>query len=371
MRKYKKLFSLTASLSTIKKISLTQFRNYTSAIFDLSAPVVSITGLNGVGKTNLLDAVYYLCYTKSYFTGYQQQLARHGTEGFRIEGVFKEDQVQETISCKWQSGKKEILQNGVLCENVKDYIGRHTAVMVAPDDMQLINEGSEVRRKWIDGILGQCDKQYLESLIQYQQVLSQRNAWLKMNALKAQPDFTLIDFYDKVLADHGTYIHQQRSRFITAFKPLLSRFYEKLSGNKEEIYLYYRTEADEKTLVTLLKESLGNDIRMQRTLKGIHKDDLDFHLNGKMIRQFGSQGQKKSYLFALKLAQWSYLQTLLGKTPVLLLDDIFEKLDYKRLEALWSIIKEENFEQVIFTDTERDRADMIVDDQSLVQNILL
>lgn len=324
-----------------------------------------------MGKTNLLDAVYYLCYTKSYFTAYQQQLARHGTDGFRIEGFFEEGEMCETVSCKWQNGKKEILQNGVLCENVKDYIGRHTAVMVAPDDMQLINEGSELRRKWIDGILGQCDKYYLESLMRYQQALSQRNAWLKMNALKAQHDFTLIDFYDRILAEHGTYIYQQRSRYISAFKPLLSRMYEKLSASKETIDLLYRTEVAEKDMAALLKESLGNDIRMQRTLKGIHKDDFDFYLNEKLIRQFGSQGQKKSYLLALKLAQWCYLQTVLGKAPILLLDDIFEKLDHQRLEALWHIIKEENFEQVIFTDTELDRANKLVDDMNMVQNILL
>ncbi len=358
-------------MSTIRKIALTHFRNYRSATFEFSAPVVSITGLNGAGKTNLIDAVYYLCYTKSYFTGYQQQLAYHGTDGFRLEGDFENGLLSETVSCKWQNGKKEIYRNGVLCEQVKDYIGKHTAVMVAPDDMQLINEGSEQRRKWIDGMLGQCDKQYLESLMHYQQALTQRNAWLKMNALKAQHDFTLIDFYDRILTEHGMYLHQQRSRFIAVFKPLLHSVYEKISGRREEINLHYRTEVEQKSMAALLKESLGNDIRMQRTLKGIHKDDLDFYLNDKMLRQFGSQGQKKTYLFALKLAQWSYLNKVLGQTPVLLLDDIFEKLDYKRLEALWTLIKEEKVQQVIVTDTEKDRASRLFDTGWEVKHILL
>lgn len=314
-----------------------------------------ITGANGSGKTNLLDAIYYLCYTKSYFTAYQQNVVQAGMDGFRVEGVFERNDRKELVICKWKQGKKELTCGGVEIDRIADYIGKYAAVMIAPDDMELINDGGEVRRKWVDGILGQTDKTYLESLMQYQRVLQQRNAWLKQQFQNPSADSITLDFYNEQLAATGTYIHQRRKIFIDAFLPLLDKYYHELCGGREMIRMVYESDLAQKPLTQWFKESLQQDLRMQRTTRGIHKDDWAFLLGDALIRQFGSQGQKKSYLFALKLAQYAYLSKELGHLPVLLLDDIFEKLDQNRIVALLRIIRSKDFGQVLLTDTHAER----------------
>lgn len=355
MRIYKRFRSAQLRLNTLQKITLIQFRNYSQAVFRFQAPVTCITGPNGSGKTNLLDAVYYLCYTKSYFSNNQQLSARSGTDGFRVEGTFGNENRQELIACKWQAGKKELTADGVPYERMTDHIGKYAAVMVAPDDLELINGGSELRRKWVDSILCQTSRDYLECLLQYQRVLQQRNAWLKMEAMRPSSDDVSLDFYNQQLSSAGTFIYEQRKAFLERFLPLVNPFYHQLSGGKEEISILYTTDLDQKPLAQWLGEGLQHDLRLQRTLRGIHKDDWDFRLGDALVRQFGSQGQKKSFLFALKLAQYRYLATELGSLPVLLLDDIFEKLDQSRIEALLRIIRGPGFGQVLLTDTHRQR----------------
>ena len=347
--------NLASALNTINKITLLQFRNYNSAVFDFTAPVTCITGANGSGKTNLLDAVYYLCYTKSYFSAYQQNCAQNGTDGFRVTGAFNFDGRQEAISCKWQAGKKEVFNNDVLYEKITDHIGRYSAVMIAPDDIELVNGGSELRRKWVDGILSQVDKNYLEKLIRYQRLLLQRNAWLKLQAVKPAKDNTELEYYDTGLAEDGTYIFEHRRAFLAAFIPLLTDFYHQLVKGKESITVVHTSDLVQKPLAAWLHQGLEHDLRYQRTLRGIHRDDWDFRLNGMQLKQFGSQGQKKSFLFALKLAQYAYLRKAQGHLPILLLDDIFEKLDQDRMEALLHIIRSDGFGQVILTDTHPER----------------
>jgi DNA replication and repair protein RecF len=342
-------------LNTIKKISLVQYRNYTSSSYDFQAAVTCITGPNGSGKTNLLDAVYYLCYTKSYFTSLQQNSVQNGMDGFRLTGTFHKDDRDETISCKWKAGKKELFKDNVPYEKITDHIGAYAAVMIAPDDTELINGASELRRKWIDGILSQTDRAYLERVMRYQRILLQRNAWLKMNADRQPADSTELEYYDRELASDGAYIYEQRKAFLLEFLPLLEDFYHRLSGGKEPILVTYTSDLDQKTMAEWLRYNLQYDFRYQRTLKGIHKDDWDFGLNGMALKQFGSQGQKKSFLFALKLAQYAFLSKKQGHLPILLLDDIFEKLDQNRMEALLRIIRGEGFGQVILTDTHSER----------------
>lgn len=354
MRIYKNFRSFPC-LATIKKITLLQFRNYASGTFTFPAAVTCITGLNGSGKTNLLDAVYYLCYTKSYFSAYQQNCVQKGTDGFRVEGVFEQKERTEIISCKWKQGKKEIFADGVEYERPTDHIGKYAAVMIAPDDMELINDGSEQRRKWVDSILGQTDREYLERLMRYQRVLMQRNAWLKMHANTVNPNYIELEYYNQQLAADGTYIHECRKRFLNGFLPVLNEFYAHLSGDKELINVSYESDLLNSALDKLLGESLQHDMRLQRTLKGIHKDDLLFVLQDAPIKNYGSQGQKKSFLFALKLAQYRYLSHQLGHLPILLLDDVFEKLDQSRMEALLKLIRTDDFGQVILTDTHAQR----------------
>lgn len=342
-------------LKILKKITLTQFRNYSAAAFRFSGRIICISGPNGSGKTNLLDAIYYLCYTKSYFSAYQQNSAQNGTDGFRVMGEFDCTGTDEVIACKWKQGKKEVFANEVEYEKVTDHIGKYAAVMIAPDDLELINGGGEERRKWVDSILCQADKAYLEHLITYQRILQQRNAWLKQEALRPRGDFTQLEFYDDKLVQSGTYIYQGRQAFLQELLPLLNKYYHELSQGKEELGVAYRSNLHDDILVNLLKNGLRQDLHMQRTLKGIHRDDWDFSLNALPLKQFASQGQKKSYLFALKLAQYAYLESIQGNMPILLLDDIFEKLDTTRIKALLNIIKTEGFGQVFLTDTDKNR----------------
>lgn len=342
-------------MSTIKNITLVQYRNYSSAEFAFNSPVTCITGANGSGKTNLLDAVYYLCYTKSYFTPYQQNTVQQGLDGFRVGGIFQNSGKEEAISCKWKQGKKEVTADGVDYEKVNDHIGKYAAVMIAPDDMELINDGSELRRRWVDGILGQTNREYLEKLMHYQRVLLQRNAWLKIHSINPPSDNTELEYYNRELAASGTYLHDCRKLFTSQFIPLLESYYRELSAGKEQVSLSYDSHLAQKPLADWLKADLQHDLRMQRTLHGIHKDDFIFMLGGHPLKTFASQGQKKSYLFAMKLAQYAWLRSQLGHTPILLLDDIFEKLDQQRMEALLRLISTDDFGQVILTDTHPDR----------------
>ncbi len=347
---------VTARLATLRKIRLTQYRNYPSAAFTFSAPIVCITGSNGSGKTNLLDAIYYLCYTKSYFTATQQNSAQQGFDGFRIEGVFEHatDGFEEIV-CKWKAGKKEVFHDDVPYEKVTDHIGRYAAVMIAPDDLEIVNGGSDVRRKWMDGILCQTDKTYFDHLLQYQRVLIQRNAWLKMYGLNPPSATAELEYYNAQLAFLGKYLHDGRDRFVREFLPLLEEFYRKLSSGMECISLHYQSDQYAQPLLQALEASMHNDCRLQRTTRGSHKDDLTFVFDGKDLKTFGSQGQKKTYLFALKLAQHAFLTNQLHFSPILLLDDIFEKLDQQRMEALLRILEGGAFEQVFLTDTHANR----------------
>ncbi len=346
---------LQPSAIKIEKIALVQFKNYTQAAFHFGSNITCITGANGSGKTNLLDAVYYMCYTKSYFSASQQSNIKQGFEGFRVSGVFKKNESEYKVSCKWKGGKKEIVNNDAVLEKPTDHIGSFAAVMIAPDDIELINGGSEERRRWVDSILSQTDKQYLEYLLLYQKVLQQRNAWLKLYAVQNNGDFTALEYYDMQLVKAAAFMHAARLDFMKAFMPFLTEYYSALCAAVELPFIGYASDLDRGNYQDLLKSSLEHDIRYQRTLKGLHKDDWEFLLDGKSLKQMGSQGQKKTFLFALKLGQYAYLSYKMQAKPILLLDDVFEKLDQNRMAALLRIIQTPDFGQVLLTDTHVDR----------------
>ncbi len=294
-----------------------------------------------------------------------------GTDGFRVEGFFEKNGVNEKISCKWAEGKKEIYANDIIYEKPSDHIGKYASVIIAPDDIELINGASEQRRKWVDSILGQTDMLYLENLLTYQKVLLQRNAWLKQQNTAPSIDRAALDFYNEKLVETGNYIHQKRAEFIDLFLPVLQKLYTQLCNGKEQVQIIYETDLSEKKLAAWLESSFQQDIRLQRTSRGLHKDDWDFILNTSVLKNFASQGQKKSFLFALKLAQYEYLRTHHHNNPILLLDDIFEKLDQKRAEALFQMIQHPDFGQVLLTDTHIERVKIAFGDKNSIDFINL
>lgn len=343
-------------LVLLRNISLYRFRNYADAEFSFSKPVTCICGKNGSGKTSLLDAIYTLCYTKSYFSSSVAPTVMSGFDSFRIAGQFsKGDSGAIPVICKYQAGKKEFSCGGSVYETLSEHIGKYAAVMVAPDDIELINEGSEARRKFMDGILGQCYPEYLEALIRYQKTLQQRNAWLKQYNKSKPGEDGLLAYYDEILDACASILYNKRRQWIGLFAPLLQDYYDRLSGGSEPVALHYETSLGKEALKVTLEKYLDDDIRYQRTMRGAHRDDLSFRLNGLSLRNFGSQGQKKSFLFALKLAQYAFLQERMQQKPLLLLDDVFEKLDQTRMESLLSIIRGPQFGQVMLTDTHEDR----------------
>ena len=333
----------------LQSISLTQFRNYTQQTFEVDTAVVAISGNNGIGKTNLLDAIYYLCFTKSYFQNKEINNVQRGKDGFRIEGTFGKGTEKSKTVIGWREGKKKIEENDILVEKITDYIGTHTALMIAPDDIELINGSGTQRRKFFDGLLAQADGKYLEQLLQYQKVLQQRNAYLKQGAYPL--DFSLIDVYDQQLAISGAYLIERRIECSTVFPEMVERFYGEIAQHEENIGIYYESSiAVPAQLLELFRYNRAKDIEAKRTTAGPHLEDWRLELDLLPYRSHASQGQKKSLLVSMKLAQLEWLRNL-GKTPLILLDDIFEKLDQHRIWQLFSILKSLEVTQIFMTHT--------------------
>ena len=346
----------------LNKITLTQFKNYPSVTFDFTERVVGICGLNGKGKTNLLDAIYYLCFTKSYFSKSDGLNAQFNSDGFRLEGKMHHTPLNgniiddlNVVAIFRGSGKKEILVNDSAYEKFSSHIGKFPCVMIAPDDIEMITGGSEERRKFIDTVLSQMDAGYLQQLITYSKVLLQRNSLLKSFADGHNRDMQLLQVLDQQLINPGKEIHRKRKEFLEKLIPLAKKFYLQIADNKEVIDLVYESQLNENTFEDLLDRCRDRDMILQRTNAGIHKDDLGLQLNGKPFKTVASQGQKKSMLFALKLAEFEMLKENKGFAPLLLLDDVFEKLDDLRMHNLLEWVCVNNESQVFITDTHIDR----------------
>ena len=336
----------------LSKISVTQFKNYNLATFNFTERVVGICGLNGRGKTNLLDAIYYLCFTKSYFTKTEAMNVQFEKDGFRLEGLLGEDKI---ICIHRGTGKKEFYLNDIAYTKFSEHIGQFPAVMIAPDDVELITGGSEDRRRFIDTVLSQVDKAYLQQLIVYNKVLQQRNSLLKRFAEQNKTDWPLLEVIDEQLLQPGNYIYQKRKDFTAAFIPLVQQYYQQIANNEELVTLQYESQLNSTNFNALLNQCREKDFILQRSNGGIHKDDVYIQLNGQIFKNVASQGQRKSLLFALKLAEFELLKQHKGSAPILLLDDVFEKLDDRRMQHLLRRVCIENDGQVFITDTHKDR----------------
>ena len=340
----------------LKNITITQFKNYDLASFIISERVIGICGLNGVGKTNLLDAIYYCCFTKSYFSKTDGLNTQFDKDGFRLEAFFEQESETQKVICIHRSiGKKELLLNDVPYEKFSKHIGRFPVVMIAPDDIELITGGSEERRRFIDTVLSQMDGEYLQQLIQYNKILLQRNSLLKRFAEQGKTDWPLLEVIDEQLIKPGNFIYAKRKIFTEKLIPLVQRFYAQIANTNEAISLQYECRLNENSFEALLNQFREKDLLLQRSNAGIHKDDIAMQLNGQPFKTTASQGQRKSLLFALKLAEFELLKENKNFPPLLLLDDVFEKLDDNRMRQLLHWVCNENTGQVFITDTHKER----------------
>ena len=347
----------------LQKIALTQFKNYPHFELGFSQQVVGICGPNGVGKTSLLDAIHYLGLTKSYFSRHDEQVVQAGCQGFRIEGHLQLGQTQTLITCILrENGKKEFAANGTPYERLSAHIGKFPVVVIAPDDAVLITGDSKERRSFIDQLLSQIDTEYLQHLIRYNRYLLQRNALLKDPAVATPSNRSLLEVLDQQLATEGQFIYESRCAFLTSFIPQVKEEYRSIASSdesplRETISISYQSHLQQEPLHSLLRHSRQADLGAQRTTKGTHRDDLAVTMHQQPFRQLASQGQRKSLLFALKLAQAAVIKQKKGFAPLLLLDDVFEKLDDNRIKNLLQKVGSEAGSQVFITDTSADRLD--------------
>lgn len=345
----------------LKKLSLLNFKNFESQIFDFQEKINCFVGDNGVGKTNVLDAIYYLSFGKSYFNPIASQNIRHHEEFFMIEGEYDLNNRNESIVCSLKRGSKKVIKrNDKEYEKFSDHIGHLPLVIISPADRDLIVEGSDVRRKFIDSVLSQSDNLYLKSLINYNKVLQQRNALLKYFAANRTFDALNLKVYNEQLEQYGTIVYEKRIAFLEVFTPIFEDRYEMISNGKEGVSLVYKTQLSNSSLTDLLEENLDRDRMLQYTSVGVHKDDLSFEIDEFPIKKFGSQGQQKSFLVALKLAQFEFIRRQANKKPILLLDDIFDKLDDTRVAQIVALVNEDNFGQLFISDTHKERTEEVV-----------
>ena len=358
-------------LLKLHSISITQFKNYSNRSFHFNERIVGICGNNGVGKTNLLDAIHYLCFTKSYFTRDVLNI-QNGQQGFRVDGELDLNEKKEKAVCILrETGKKEFSINDSGYEKFSEHIGRYPCVIIAPDDIQIITDGSEERRRFLDALLSQIDKDYLQYLINYNKILAQRNSLLKGFYETGNKDLALLDVLDEQLLKPGEYIFEKRKQFLISFLPDVKKLYTEIARQEEEIELHYQSELNQCTFKELLHLNRQRDMAAQRTTGGIHRDEMVFNLSGQLFKNIASQGQRKSLLFALKLAEMDVLKETKGFAPLLLLDDVFEKLDEDRITNLLHRVCIENNGQVFITDTNQERLSQHLDSLSTNYQLII
>jgi DNA replication and repair protein RecF len=345
----------------IEDISILNFKNLKEVNVEFSPKLNCFIGKNGSGKTNMLDAVYYLSFCKSFSNSIDFLNVNHEENYFMLTGNYKRVDATETISCGLKRGhKKQFKRNQKVYKKLLEHIGLLPLVMITPSDVDLISGGSDERRKFMDGVISQYNQQYLNDLIQYNRALTQRNNLLKQFASDRAFDKDLLDIWDIQLIEFGARIHEQRKEFVEKLIPVFQRYYSFISQNNETVSLIHQSTLYEESFEDLLHKSLVKDKAVQFTTQGIHKDDLIFYIGDHPIKKLGSQGQMKTYLVALKLAQFDFVKEISGLKPILLLDDIFDKLDEFRVEQIVKVVAGEQFGQIFITDTNRSHLDSII-----------
>ncbi|MCW3104316.1 MAG: recF protein [Bacteroidetes bacterium] len=336
----------------LKKLSILNFKNYPEAALTFSRRVNCFTGNNGEGKTNILDAIHYLSFCKSFFNPIDSQNIMHDEPFFLIQGQYELNDSEEEIYCgQKRNQKKQFKRNKKEYQRLADHIGLFPLVMISPADSELITEGSESRRKFMDSVIAQFDREYLEHLISYNKILSHRNAVLKQFGDSGKFDRDSLEIWDEQLIAYAEKVFLKRREFINSFIPIFQRYYELISGGREKVSLLYNSHLNENPFAETLEKALNRDRAMEYTTVGIHKDDLEFTINGYPLKKYASQGQQKSFLIALKLAQFDFIRSIRKITPILLLDDIYDKLDDLRVKQLMELVSSDNFGQLFITDT--------------------
>ena len=346
-------------MPVLEKIVISDFRNIELQELEFSPNVNCISGNNGEGKTNLIDSIYYMSMTKSAFASSDKYILRHGSEEFALAGTYAiENGTKSRFSMKMTSkGEKKVKRDDKPYQKISEHIGLLPVVMVSPADVSMVSESGEERRRFVNAVLSQMSREYMSNMQQYNRLLLQRNKMLK----DMVPDRSLLEVIDMRLSAIADPVHKARKQFIQDLKPIVSEYYKALSGDSEQVDIFYDTELDNAPLEQLLAQSYEKDRIMKHTTEGIHRDDFIFTMNGQPIRRYGSQGQQKSFLVSLKFAQYEIMKRNYGFAPILLLDDVFDKLDMGRISNLLQMVASNDFGQIFITDSNKVRMAGIVD----------
>jgi len=356
----------------IEKLSLINFKNYEEVMLNFSEKINCIVGKNGSGKTNLLDAIYYLSTSKSALNKIDNQNIRFGEPFFSIVGSFRDNEDSYKVDCALKEGtKKRFRVNGVEYEKLREHIGRFPTVFITPNDTDIVREGSEIRRKFFDQVICQMDRKYLDDLLAYNHYLKQRNSLLKKFGETNTLDKAQLEPYDVKLIQLSKNIESVRKQFMKPFNEYFLKVYHQLAEKKEEVSIEYEANSKGQDYADRFRASLNRDLMLQRSNVGIHKDDFRFVINSQPLKRFGSQGQQKSFVIALKLAQYEVLKDLKSFKPILLLDDIFDKLDSDRILQMINIVNSEQFGQVFITDAREERTKELFGDAKLSCKFIL
>lgn len=356
----------------LKELSLINFKNYSQSELGFSSKINCFIGQNGIGKTNLLDAIYYLSMCKSYLNPIDSQNIKYDEDFFVLQGNYLLKEKNERIYCGLKKNKKkQFKRNKNEYQKLSDHIGLLPVVMISPLDNNLIIAGSEERRKFMDSVISQYDKVYLDNLIKYNRALLQRNKLLKDFYQNRNFEQDTLDLWDDQLSILGEKVHKIRVRFVEELIPIFQEYYSRISGNNEQVKLVYESQLHDQDFKNLLHDSVEKDRIVQHTTVGVHKDDLILTLEDHPMKKAGSQGQQKTYLVSLKLAQFDFIKQISGFKPILLLDDIFDKFDRSRVRQIMELVAENHFGQIFITDTNRDRLEEILKEISIPHHIFI